>query len=141
MYLQDRFEDDEDGPGALSLLTAAHTQAGEYPSPEVLDHLGDVQYRLGDVDGAKESWFIASAILTDPASKAEAIGRIEQLQENLWGWWGSRMKDSAALYDLEIGPLKRRLKLKLAALAAGRRPAVRETASEAAATVEKNETR
>ena len=123
------------------LVPEAHVQAGEYPSPEVLDHLGDVQYRLGDVDGAKESWFIAAAILTDLEARAESIARVDQLQENLWGWWGGRLKDSSALYDLETGPLKRRLKGKLAALAAGKRPAVRETASEAAATAGDNETR
>jgi tetratricopeptide (TPR) repeat protein len=57
-YKQGRFEDDQDGSGALSLIEES-ARRGEEPSGEVYDHLGDVLWRLGRHDEAAEAWRMA----------------------------------------------------------------------------------
>lgn len=126
-YLQDRFEDEEGDPGALSLLEEANQRSGDNPSPEILNHLGDTQYRLGDIDAARESWTTALSIVQSDERRAVWILSSTQLQETLWD---RQLRDPSTLYDLTFGELQFNLQAKLAALDSGTPCEVRPTFSE-----------
>ncbi|MEE2907174.1 MAG: tetratricopeptide repeat protein [Planctomycetota bacterium] len=115
-YLQGRYEDDEDAPGAISLLKEAHTRSGEFPSAEILDHLGDAYYRSGNTDAAREAWNQALSILEDPTERQAHMLQSLELQKMVWG---RRIRDAGAVYDLNFGPMQVNIEAKLAALDAG----------------------
>jgi len=92
-YHQGRLLDEprEDGlvtPGALSLMIRAIHES-EGPVPELLDHLGDVLWRLGDRGEAARSWQEALALLDDPEFHRNAIQNFELLQSRVWNLVGS----------------------------------------------------
>jgi len=115
-YLLGRFEDDDEGPGAISLLEEAHRRTADQPSPEILDHLGDAFYRVGRVDDARDAWTSALAILLDPRHRQEAVRLNQEIQGTIWG---RRIRDPNELYDLAFGSLELNLESKLAALKTG----------------------
>ncbi|MDG2422551.1 MAG: tetratricopeptide repeat protein [Phycisphaerales bacterium] len=115
-YVQGRFEDDDEGPGAISLLEQANERSGQQPSPEILDHLGDAYYRAGQPEAAREAWSSGLAILLDPAHRQNQIRMLQELQGMVWG---RRIRKESAVYDLEFGPLAISLEAKLVALDAG----------------------
>ncbi len=49
-YLYGQFDE------ALVLIARANELTGDNPNAEILDHLGDVRWRLNDQDGAREAW-------------------------------------------------------------------------------------
>lgn len=56
-YLQGRFVDDNEGPGAVTILQrAVENDSDSDPSATVRDHLGDALYRAGDLEAAKRAW-------------------------------------------------------------------------------------
>ena len=115
-YLKGRYEDDEDSPGSITLLEEAHTRSGDFPSAEILDHLGDAYYRSGNLDAARESWALALSILQDPDQRKAHILQSLELQKLVWG---RRIRDAGAVYDLAFGDLQLKVGAKLAALDAG----------------------
>jgi hypothetical protein len=129
-YLHGRFEDNPAGPGAMSLLTAADEAAGLISSPEILEHLGDVQWRLGQPEAALASWTEAIGTLEDPEFRRAALENSQQLQQMLWGIWGRRIRHAGAVFDLQFSALLERLKDKRAAIETGETPPVRATLSE-----------
>ncbi|NWG53819.1 MAG: hypothetical protein HXY28_08885 [Hydrogenophilaceae bacterium] len=52
-------------PEARALIERAHQLTGDEPNPEILDHLGDVHWRLGDHDRARATWREAIAARPD----------------------------------------------------------------------------
>ena len=126
-YLMGRFEDEEGNPGAISLLEEANRRSGDAQSPEILNHLGDTYYRLGDLDAARDAWSQALSLIESPEQRAQWILASMQLQESLWS---RRLRDPGALYDLAFGELQVLLRQKLAALDSGAPCEVRPTFSE-----------
>ncbi|MBI1186310.1 MAG: hypothetical protein GC206_03120 [Alphaproteobacteria bacterium] len=43
-------------PEARALIERAHQLTGDDPNPEILDHLGDVYWRLGEEQRARDTW-------------------------------------------------------------------------------------
>ncbi len=127
LYLTGRFEDDGASPGAISLLEEANRRSGDDPSPEILNHLGDTYYRLGDVDAARDAWSQALSIIESPEQRAQWTLASMQLQESLWS---RRLRDPGSLYDLAFGELQVKLQEKLASLESGNPCEVRPTFSE-----------
>ncbi len=126
-YLKGRFSDEENLPGAASLLKEANDRSSDAPSPEILDHLGDTYYRLGDLDAAEDVWSQALSIIESQEQRAQWILSSMQLQQGLWG---RRLRDPGTLYDLAFGELRLLLEKKLTALETGAPCEVRPTFSE-----------
>ena len=126
-YLLGRFADEEESPGAISLLEDANERSAEDPSPEILDHLGDTYYRLGDEESARKVWSQALSIIESQGHRAAWIASSTQLQQSLWR---RRLRDPGTLYDLVFGELEALLREKLASLDAGSPCEVRPTFAE-----------
>jgi tetratricopeptide (TPR) repeat protein len=97
------------------------------PSPEVLDHLGDAKWRLGDRDGAKDAWTKSAAVFDDRAFE-ESILRNFLLRQTQG--WGLLVGNPQEMYDREYGSVQRRVKSKLQALDEGTEPEVAPTFAE-----------
>jgi tetratricopeptide (TPR) repeat protein len=125
-YQQGRFEGDGDAPGALALLRESLAQANE-PVPEVLDHLGDTLWRLGDVDAAVDAWRQAVDILQD----AERQQRLRQLyllvQTRQWGLVAA---DPGEIIERQYGRLLENAREKLRVAENGGAPPVTPTFEE-----------
>jgi tetratricopeptide (TPR) repeat protein len=125
-YKQGRFEGDLDAPGALALLREALARTEE-PAPEVLDHLGDTLWRLGDAEGAVDAWRQAVEILQD----AERRERLSQVYLFIQGrQWGLLVADPDEIHERQFGRLLEDAREKLRAAAEGGAPAVTATFEE-----------
>jgi tetratricopeptide (TPR) repeat protein len=69
-YLYGQYEE------ALVLIERAHELTGDEPNAEILDHLGDVRWRLGDEAGAREAWTEALAARPDAPRRASLEGKL-----------------------------------------------------------------
>jgi tetratricopeptide (TPR) repeat protein len=58
-YLYGQFDE------ALVLIERANELTGDNPNAEILDHLGDVRWRLNDQEGARDAWRQALAAWPD----------------------------------------------------------------------------
>jgi tetratricopeptide (TPR) repeat protein len=125
-YKQGRFEDDGNGPGALSLIRRA-IDMGDEPSPEVLDHQGDTLWRMGKADDAVRCWRGAAELLDDSERRDRLVRNYLILQSQ---GWGLVVIDPEAVYDREVGSQLDRMRRKLAEVEAGRAPAVASTFEE-----------
>lgn len=128
-YKQGQFSDGE-APGALSLIQRAQGRAEE-PSPEVLDHLGDVEWRLGNRDAAARAWHQALTVLDDKAFQQRETQTYAVIQSRVWHLV---VADARRLYDLHHGAVHERTREKLEALERGEEPPVAPTFAELAAT-------
>jgi hypothetical protein len=93
----------------------------------VLDHLGDVHWRLGNASEAVEAWQQAVKLLGDPNYKKFITQNLQLLQAR---GWQLLVLDANAMYDREYGPVLERARQKLAAAAAGAQPPVATTFDE-----------
>jgi tetratricopeptide (TPR) repeat protein len=124
-YKQGRFKGEGDDLGAVGLIRRALNLEGETePSPEVLDHLGDALWKLGDTQGAVKAWRQVVGIVDDPAHRDRLIRFYLFVQAREWGLL---VADPKELYDQEMGLLLRRTQRKLAAVEAGGEPPVEPT--------------
>jgi tetratricopeptide (TPR) repeat protein len=134
-YRQGRFVDETNPPqGAKSLLQAsldANAANAEVPnptpSPEVLEHLGDVNWRLGDREGAVAAWKRAVAVLEDRPFEERILQNYLMVQTRVWGLL---VADPREMYDREFGQLLRRVQSKLQAVEQNREPSVTSTFAE-----------
>ncbi len=125
-YKRGRFDDGADSPGALGLIQKSLDQAGE-PSPEVLDHLGDTLWRLGDPEGAVEAWGKAVTLLQIDGLRDQMEQQFVMIQARSWGLM---VADPGDLYDRQYGDLLKRAEEKLREVDAGGDPAVAPTFEE-----------
>lgn len=132
-YRQGRFAAENDsGPGAAELLELSlreAARAGESPSAEVWDHLGDTRWRLGSSEGAKEAWSRAERLLADPNEREQELQNFARYQ--MLGW-GVLIESPEAIYDREFAPRLESVRRKLEALERGEAPPVAPTFAEAA---------
>lgn len=63
-YLYGQFDE------ALVLIARAHELTGDQPNAEILDHLGDVHWRLGQQDEARSAWTQALAARPETSRRA-----------------------------------------------------------------------
>jgi tetratricopeptide (TPR) repeat protein len=122
--------DEGDPPGALRLIRESarlSEQEEGVPSVEVLDHLGDTLWRLGDVQGAVENWRHVTEILEDPEMRDRLQQRYETGQARAWGL---RVGDPAEMYEREYGAVLKRAREKLAEVERGGVPPVAATFEE-----------
>lgn len=140
-YRQGRFTDSAELPpgdrgaqGALGLLQASldanKANAGapaSSPSPEVLDHLGDTRWRLGDREGAVEAWKRSVAVLEDRVFEERILQGYLLVQTRVWRLL---VADPREMYDREFGQVLRRVQAKLQAVEQNREPSVAPTFAE-----------
>jgi len=120
-YKQRRFVDEADGsPGALSFIQQSIDLSDE-AGAEVLDHLGDVQWRLGQEEEARQSWEKAAAMLEDSTFRERTLETFSQVQTRVWQ---IVVATPQQLYDRQYGVVLDRVKAKLEALARGTPPPV-----------------
>lgn len=122
-YRQGRFDGDD---GAIGYIQKSLAASGE-PSAEVLDHLGDVQWRLGLRDAAFDSWRQAAALIDNPQQREETERNYLILQTR---GWGLLVADPAELYNRDLGERLQSLRRKLQAVEAGEEPPVAATFAE-----------
>ncbi len=121
-YHQGRFqrENPEAEPGALELLQQA-VAAVEEPNPELLDHLGDTYWRVGQTEAALNTWRQAAMIMSEQQYRPTQTQQYRFLQIRVWG---IIVKDPRELYDRQLGALQRRLNGKILAVDQGQEPLV-----------------
>ena len=115
-YKQSRFED------ALGLIQKAVDAVAE-PSPEVLSHLGDTYWRLGEREPAVEAWRRVVQIMEDPVYEEEHL--LDQRRT-----WGLRVVDPRQMYDRQHGFVLEHGRRNLRQVEAGDEPAVAPTFAE-----------
>ncbi|MHC5028297.1 MAG: hypothetical protein ACYTGR_16215, partial [Planctomycetota bacterium] len=124
-YRQERLADEEGvegfaGRGAETLIREAIERDTD-PSGEVLDHLGDTLFRMGDVEGAQYAWANAARRLSDPSQAEQIRQNLLLLQTRVWG---IVIADPDELYQRGYGQRLDRVRDKLAALDRGEIPEV-----------------
>ena len=125
-YKMGLFDSHGDIPGAVGLIRQSIEQSPE-PSAEVLDHLGDTLWRLGDAEGAAEAWRRVTVILQNE-TRRETIKRDSLLMQARG--WGLIVAQPDELYDRQFGALLKRTREKLRVADDGGEPAVARTFEE-----------
>ncbi len=125
-YKSGLFETDGDTIGAIGLIRSSIEKSTE-PSAEVLDHLGDTLWRLGDPKAAADAWRRAAEMVQDK-QRREQIQRVYLLQQERG--WGLVVAKPHERYDRQFGDLLNRARMKLREADAGGTPAVAATFEE-----------
>ncbi len=125
-YKMGLFDAHGDIPGAVGLIRRSIENSPE-PSAEVLDHLGDTLWRLGDAEGAADVWRRVTSILQDE-TRRENINRDSLLLQARG--WGLVVAQPDEIYDRQFGALLKRAREKLRVADDGGEPAVAETFEE-----------
>ena len=125
-YKEGRFSDEADpnggkaAPGALAYIAKSVADSNT-PSPEVVDHLGDVRWRMGDTKAAAEAWRQVVKIVEDEGYR-KWVTQNFQLQQARG--WQLLVIDPQTMYDREYGPVLERARRKIAAVEANEEPPV-----------------
>jgi tetratricopeptide (TPR) repeat protein len=122
-YMQGRFDGED---GALGHIEAAVSSVGA-PGAEVLDHHGDVLWRLGRTDKALESWRKAVEHIDATYPRDNYVRAIATFQMNTFAL---TIKDPEVIYDAQFGDLQRLVQEKIVAAEAGANPPVAPTFAE-----------
>ncbi|MHC4349402.1 MAG: tetratricopeptide repeat protein [Planctomycetota bacterium] len=132
-YKQGRFTGDEQTPGAVELIreslardSAARDQA-EPAAPEVLDHLGDTLWRLGDHEAASDAWRRAIEILEDAEWQQRRGQEYVFFQARIWGLLVS---EPGEIHERQYGVLLENAREKLRIAEQGGTPPVATTFEE-----------
>jgi tetratricopeptide (TPR) repeat protein len=125
-YKQGKFSDEpgaDDGKPVLGALThiARCIADSNTPSPEVVDHLGDVRWRRGEKDAAVEAWRQAAKIVEDGGYRKWITQNFQAQQSR---GWQLLVIDPEVMYDREYGPILERARKKIAAVEADEEPPV-----------------
>lgn len=112
--------------GALTLIEQSVQEAAS-PSPAVLDHLGDIHWRLGDMQAATEAWRQVVTLLDDSNFQQTQTRQFKLIQESAWQLV---VADPAKMYDREYGQLLERVRQKLTAVEQGGKPPIAPTFDE-----------
>ncbi len=125
-YKKGLFDDDDETQGAVGLIRRSLEKSAD-ASAEVLDHLGDTLWRLGQLAGAENAWRRAAKMLQDEDRRANLRQVYRMIQER---GWGLVVADPKQLYDREYEGLLRGLLEKIEQADAGGDPAVAPTFEE-----------
>jgi tetratricopeptide (TPR) repeat protein len=132
-YKQGRFTGDGQTPGAIELIreslvrdSAARDQA-EPAAPEVLDHLGDTLWRLGDHEDAADAWRRAVEILEDAGWQQRRGQEYVFFQARIWGLVVS---EPGEIHERQYGVLLENAREKLRLAEQGGTPPVAATFEE-----------
>ena len=128
-YKQGRLGDDGPVPGAISLIKDAMANDSE-PSAEVLDHLGDVQWRAGDAEAAIDAWRRAERLLEAPAFRQRWLQNYQLVQIHPTQGWGLLVADPEEMYHRNFGMLLQRVSAKLRDAEQGGDPQIAPTFAE-----------
>lgn len=109
------------GPAGGVIERLRKATAGEAPSLESLDHLGDALWSDGRRDDAARVWRLIVEAGSGRASRERVMQAFNLMQKRLWG---VRAWDAASFYDARDGVALGRAQAKLKALAEGREPPV-----------------
>lgn len=109
----------EAGQDAIEQLQRA--TAGEAPSLEAMDHLGDALWAAGRRQEAARSWRQVVEAAGGRASRDRVMKAFDLMQRRVWG---VRAWDAASFYDAGDGAAIERAQAKLKALAEGGQPPV-----------------
>ena len=128
-YKQGRFEDAGSARGAVSLIKEAMARDSQ-PSAEVLDHLGDAQWRSGDTDAATDAWLRAEQLLEAPSFRQRVLQNYQLVQIHPTQGWGLLVADPQELYHENFGLLLQRISVKLRDTGQGKAPQIAPTFAE-----------
>ncbi|TDJ57833.1 MAG: tetratricopeptide repeat protein [Planctomycetota bacterium] len=129
-YKNGHFDDDGKTLGAVGLVNRSILVSGE-PSAEVLDHLGDIRWRLGDAVEARDAWQGAADLLQDTERREILKQYFLLLQIRDWGLLVAKPEQ---MYDQQHEGMLDRLLKKIGQADAGGDPAVARTIQEMAET-------
>jgi hypothetical protein len=119
--------------GAISLIEDAMANDSE-PSAEVLDHLGDAQWRSGDTEAAIDAWRRAERLLEAPAFRQRLLQNYQLVQIHPTQGWGLLVADPKEMYHRYFGMLLQRVSAKLRDAEQGEDPQIAQTFAELAKT-------
>jgi tetratricopeptide (TPR) repeat protein len=121
-YRQGILDDDAEGRrrGALTFIEEA-LAISDTRSAEVLDHYGDVLWRLGRTERAADAWEEAMRLLDDERRRSLIERNLMLIQLN---GWGLLVVDPREMYDRDFGEVLRSVRRKLEAVQAGGDPPV-----------------
>ena len=102
---------------AIDLFTEALNVTGG--NPTILEHLGDAYWNAHQRRDAIASWQKAYGILRSTDHYRMVVEGFQGMEYSVWG---ISIATSAALYDLELGGVMRRLQQKLTAVQEGKDP-------------------
>ncbi|MHC5022882.1 MAG: tetratricopeptide repeat protein, partial [Planctomycetota bacterium] len=125
-YRQGRFRGEGDDDGALELIEQA-IAASDEPSAEVLEHLGDTLWRLGERDRAVDAWTRAARELDDSSLRELILQNLRLIQVREWRLL---VADPDTLYHQQFGATLERVQEKLRRVEAGREPTLAATFAE-----------
>ena len=128
-YLQGRFEDVGSVRGAVTLIRDAMTRESQ-PSAEVLNHLGDAQWRAGDTDAATDAWRRAEQLLEAPEFRRFWLQNYQLAQIHPTQGWGLIVADPQELYHENFGLLLQRISAKLRDVGQDKEPQIAPTFAE-----------
>ncbi len=134
-YKRGSFEGDEQTPGALLLIRKSIDRSAD-ASAEVLDHLGDTLWRVGDREEAAVAWRQAAEILEDASHREqwEQVYTLVQLRR-----WGLLVADRQEIYERQFGIVLDRARQKIEAADGGTAPGIAKTFEEAGLTGSRGE--
>ena len=127
--MQGRFEDTGSVPGAVALIQDAMARESQ-PSVEVLNHLGDAQWRVGDTDAAIDAWRRAEQLLEAPSFRRRWQRNYQLAQVHPTQGWGLLVADPQELYHENFGLLLQRVSAKLRDVAQDKEPQLAPTFAE-----------
>lgn len=119
--------DGQDGALAYIQRAIAVSANPDEPGPELLDHLGDVQWRLGLHEQAIQSWQQAAQQLDNPQHRREIEQGYMLIQTR---GWGLLVAEPSELYNRTLGRQLESLKHKLKAVQSGQTPPIAGTFEE-----------
>lgn len=120
-YLQGFDADAPDREGSVTLLRRAVERSNGQPSGEVLDHLGDAYWRIGEHKDAIRSWQAAQREIETNSPKERIVERVAAYER---AEHGVQVIDAEALWQRQYGNALERVKAKLAAAARGDPPPI-----------------
>jgi tetratricopeptide (TPR) repeat protein len=132
-YRQGLFSAETAGPpreGALELIERAvdlTAQAGGELSAEVLDHHGDILWRLDRRDEAAAQWRSAIEAIEKPAFRVTTMQSFERFQRDNWGILA---RPAEEMFRISYEPILARAREKVRALEEGQEPPIAPTFAE-----------
>ena len=114
-----RPDTDPDGSRSIELLQKA--TAGDDPSLEAMDHLGDALWVAGRNEDATRTWRLVVEAGGGRGTRDRMLQAFDRMQQRRWGL---RAWDASSFYDARDGAAVARAQAKLKALAQGQPPSV-----------------
>lgn len=115
-FRQGQLADENDRPGAVTLLRRAVHLAGEQTSAELLDHLGDALWAAGELSEARSTWRRGVTMIDRTAPRDQMLTVLLDHQQREYGLV---LIDPRELYERLYGRVRERMVEKLLAARGG----------------------